>query len=529
METFTNDSSTLRDYLKIIFRYKIVFFILPIAIIIPVFFSFELKMPINQASVEMYVKGKYVADVDYYRTVGSFGSPMELHSELVKSNIVIERVVKALKLYQIPLDYELGYAPSLKAALMKRGIRLQKQALMKMPTEQKQDFLFQKAMGRLSGSISAMPAATGGFFFIIVRDVNPEFAAVLANSVSRSYLIFDIEQQIIELQLKYGEKHPTVIQLQDQIRKLETTLDGKLIPDLEALGPASIKVVRQAKTGSPLDGGNRPLMLVLSFVISIFLSVILSFIFHYVDQTFRSPKDIENFLDIPFLGSIPRRKSKDKIITSDVNPHMNDYIRSYQNLCDQILLLATDSNIKSLLITDSEVSQDSAFIVVNIGTYIAQKTTNKVLIIDADLRKSSVSKIFNISDSQGLCEVIEEKVLFEDALHEFGSKLYILPAGKTRLNPVTILNSSRLSDLIKANAERYELVLINSAGLKDCIDSVLLSSIANGFAVVINEGDVRRQVIIEAMAPLKQKKVNIIGAILNNRRYVIPEIIYKLI
>ena len=98
------------------------------------------------------------------------------------------------------------------------------------------------------------------------------------------------------------------------------------------------------------------LMLALSFVISMFLSVISCFIFNYFDQTFRSPKDIVNFLDIPFLGSIPSRKSKDKILISDTNPHANDYIRSYQNLCAQILLLIKDNKMKSLLITDSEGS-----------------------------------------------------------------------------------------------------------------------------------------------------------------------------
>jgi len=188
-----------------------------------------------------------------------------------------------------------------------------------------------------------------------------------------------------------------------------------------------------------------------------------------------------------------------------------------------------DNNIKSLLITDAEGSQDSAFIVINVGTYIAQRTSNKVLIIDADLRKSSVSEILNISNRQGLNEIIDEKVLFEDVVHNLDSNLYVLPAGKTVLNPVTILDSSIMSDLIKMAEEKYDLVLINAVGVTNFIDSVLLSSITNGFAVVINEGHIRRQVIKEAIAPLKQRNVDIVGAILNNRKYVIPDILYKLV
>ena len=529
METYINDSSTLRDYFKIIFRHKIVFLILPIAIIIPVFFSFELKMPMNQATVKMYVKGRYDAGtVASYKPLG-IESPAEQHTELVNSNVVIERVVKALKLYQIPLDYEQRYAPRFRAALMKPGIDRLRQKLLEMPPEQRQDALFQIAMRRLSANVSAQPEANNNFFTISVQDVNPELAVVLANSVSRSYLIFDIEQQIEEMKLKYGEKHTKIIQLQDYIKQLETTLDGKLIPDLEALGPASIKVVMQAQTGEPVEGPNRTLILVLSFIISMFLSVILSFIFHYADHSFRTPQDIENYLNISCLGSIPRIKSKDKLLTGHDNPHADNYMRSYDNLCNQILLLMKDKNIKSLLITDAEGSHDSAFIVINIGTYIAQRISNKVLIIDADLRKSSVSKILDVSDMQGLSEVIDKRMLFEDAVHNFGPNLFVLPAGGAAQNPVAVLGSSTMSDLIKVAEENYDLVLINSVGIKNLIDSVILSSITNSFAIVINEGHIRRQVIIEAMAPLKQRNVNIVGAILNNRRYVIPDILYKLV
>ena len=128
----------------------------------------------------------------------------------------------------------------------------------------------------------------------------------------------------------------------------------------------------------------------------------------------------------------------------------------------------------------------------------------------------------------GLTDVLEGKVPFENAVQDLGSNLYVLPTSKTVLNPATLLNTSIMSNIIKKAQEQYELVFINGTDLRNFTDTAILSSITDGIAIVINEGKARRQVVKDAIASLEQKKINLIGAILNNRTYVIPEIIYKL-
>ena len=75
--------------------------------------------------------------------------------------------------------------------------------------------------------------------------------------------------------------------------------------------------------------------------------------------------------------------------------------------------------------------------------------------------------------------------------------------------------------------ELYDLVLCSSAGLKSFSDALILSSKVEGIAIVINEGTINRQAAKRLIAPLEQNNINIYGAILNNRTYVIPKIIYK--
>lgn len=530
MEVYSSKETTLRDYLRVIFRYKVVIITVLIITMITILIRLELRTPVYEASVKMLISAQKEIEADYYRGIGvGIRSVIATQVEIVKSKPVIERVVKALGLYQRPLDYEKNFSTGLKTFLIDRRLKKQNLLFEESSPKEKQAFLFGMAISSLSGSISATPIEDTNIFIINVRDFSPVGAAIIANSVSRSYVIFDLEQQIAELQLKYGEKHSTVLQLQDYVKKLQEHLDGKLLPDIEAIGPASVKIIAQAR-GSALVAGrvSKQLTLIISFLMSIFLGILLAFVFDYLDQTFKSPWDVESFLNIPVLCSIPKKKSKDKLLISDANPKTTKYAQSFQNLSDQMYLLMKDKNLKSLLIIDAEGSEETTTVIANLGIYLARKAGHKVLIIDANLRNPSVFTIFNISNNPSLSDVLEEKIPFEDVIQDLGSNLYVLPAGKTESNPVILLDSSMMSEVIKKAKEQYEIVFINCIDLNKFSDAVILSSLADGTVLIVNEGKVRRQVIKNAIAPLEQKKVNIIGVVLNNRTYVIPKIIYNL-
>lgn len=522
--------TTLRDYVRVIFRHKLVIVTAFVTVMATVFVGLELQTPVYEARVKMLVSAQKETEATYYRQLIAprSGSIIFTHSEIVMSNPVIERVVKALGLYQQPLDYERNYSSKLKRVLINWRLKSQNAKLQKLPPEQKQAYLFRMAIENLKQKIKVEPIRDTDIFTISVREFHPVGAAVLANVVSRSYVIFDLEQQLAELQIKYGEKHTAVTQLRNYIEKLTENLDGKPLPDIEAIGPASVKIIEQARVPlAPAMIFSKPLMLNIAFFMSIALGIMLAFGFEYFDQTFKSPQDVETFLNIPFLGSVPKKKSKDKLLIKDTNL-TTEYTKSFQTLSDQIYLLMKDKNLKSLLVTDAEGSEGTAAITANLCTYLTRKAGHKVLIIDADLRLPSVSKIFNISNSLGLTDVLEGKVPFENAVQDLGSNLYVLPTSKTAFNPATLLNTSIMSNIIKKAQEQYELVFINGTDLRNFTDTAILSSIIDGIAIVINEGKARRQVVKDAIASLEAKKINLIGAILNNRTYVIPEIIYKL-
>ena len=121
-------------------------------------------------------------------------------------------------------------------------------------------------------------------FTISVSDFNPVAAAIIANVVSRSYVIFDLEQQMSELQLQYGDKHPIVMQLRDNINKMIQNLSGEPLPAVDAIGPASVKIIEQAQVPLYPTGTSKRIVIFFALIMSLFFGVMLAFGFEYVDQ-----------------------------------------------------------------------------------------------------------------------------------------------------------------------------------------------------------------------------------------------------
>ena len=81
-------------------------------------------------------------------------------------------------------------------------------------------------------------------------------------------------------------------------------------------------------------------------------------------------------------------------------------------------------------------------------------------------------------------------------------------------------------DLVRHSKEKFDIVLVDCSPLSNFRDVVFLSSAIDGLVLVVNEGKTRRQAVKVAVDQLLEKKINVLGAILNNRSYVIPKAIY---
>lgn len=533
MPSDLHNYSTLRDYFKVLFKHKPVILTTIIVIVITVYVNLSFVTPSFIASVKMMKEGEKSDAAEYYKEFRMSSRALS-DVELVTSNPVVEKTVKALRLYDRALDYEKKFASPLKSYVISDRVNNLKNQIETISPEQRRQMLYMNAVKQLKSNINVEQVKDTNMFTISVSDFDPSSAILIANVLSRAYMIYDLERQLAENLLKYGEKHSITYQIKDKISELEQYLDGRPLTDIEAIGPASVKIIEQAKEAVPVQVYNKRMLLALTVVLSVVMGFIFAFGIEYIDQTIKSPRDIETFLGIPFLGSLPRIKGKKKLLVSKTNFHSFNQYQFYQNLTDQLHLLIKDGKLKSILITDVESSDETAMVIANIGLCLANNTNhnsngdkqNKVLLIDANLRSPFMFSVFNVSNSPGLTDSIEGKVSVNEIIKNISSNLYLITAGDTELNPSTILSSAKLSEIIQTLKDHFELILLSGADLKNYTDTVMFSSNIDAYILIVNDGKVKRQVLKYAISPLEQKKANIIGVILNNRRMAIPKVIY---
>lgn len=515
---------SFRDYVRVIFRHKGViittFFIMFMGAII----GLELKTPVYKAQVTMLISAQKQTDAPYYTRLSGQQIQELTPSGIVNSNPVVKRAVNVLKLYERPPDYEMQYCSPLKVRLIdlkRKMIRSDRNA-----TVSEEYYRFRMAVESLKRNIDVKPIRDSNLFGIIVSDFCPKAAAEIANVVSRSYVIFDLEQQLAETHLQYGEKHPMVVQLKNNIDKMVNNLHGKILPDIEAIGPATVKIIEQAEVPLEPSGTGKIIPLFLATFMAPFTGIILAFALEYIDHTIKSPQDITTYLDLPLLGSIPRNGYKKNGFVKVVKKPTT-YTQFYQKLSDNLCLLIKDKGIKSLLITASSPWEGSASIIANLGNYLPYTADQKAIIIDANLKASVLNKIFSISDKAGLADLLEQKIPFERAIHDISPNLSVLPAGDTKIDPALLLESDRMGDVIRIAKEKYGLVFVYYSNLMNLRDICILSSYLDGVMLVVSEGKTRLHALKSLIEPLREKKVNLIGTVLSNRTFPIPKIIYK--
>lgn len=526
MEKSNISNFTFRDFIQPLFRQKLVILI-TFSIIIPItYIGLLFQTPIYEAKVLIHIKGVSQIAASTYEGIGGWRVHMT-QMALVKSNPVIKRAVKSLELDKRPLDYEKKFCHPLKRYYIDFQLRKEKKRLSSLSEVERNHFVLWKAVGELKKNIETSLEPNTDLFVILVRDYDPQKAIEIANVVSRSYTIYDLQQQLAELTLKYGDLHPTVQQLQDNIQKMTSNLTGKEISDIDSIGTASVKIIEQASTSYIPVGRPKLIVLIIGIIASCFVGLALAFLFDMLNDTFKSPNEIVQFLNIPTLGSIPKRRLIDRQFIKDISA-VSSYSAFYNDLADQINIFMKVQNLKTLLLT--AVSQQSVnnTVAANLGFCLSFNTDIKTLVIDANIAKPTFHKLFKIEETKGFANIFDETNLdLNTIIHTINDNFHIMQSGIISENSTGLMIESKIKPLIKKLKNMYDGVIIDCTNVKKISDIAMFSTSVDGVILIVNESKDHIQVSRSVLHTLKLNKANIIGGILNNRTFPIPNWLYK--
>ncbi|RME77018.1 MAG: polysaccharide biosynthesis tyrosine autokinase [Chloroflexi bacterium] len=407
----------------------------------------------------------------------------------------------------------------------------------------------------LGGQVSAFHPSQSQFLSVTVQDTSPERAAVIADEIARQLILQSptspqnkarqeragfVQAQLDDLERRIQDAQAEVKKLEAE---LETAFSARQIRDLQSDiaswqslinewqrtytnlldflqggdSPNYLSVVEPAVVPDTPISPNIPQNVMLAAATGFLLALGAAFMLEYIDSTIKTSDDLSPSLGLTPLGSIARIKGKgyaDRLVTLH-NP-FSAASEAYRVLRSNIQFMAGEQPPKTIMLTSTTPEEGKSLTAANLSVVMAQADF-KTILVDADLRKPSIHKIFEISNSQGLSDLISNPDMEPEAVLQDTTvkNLRVLTSGPLPPNPAEKLSSQRMSQLVHLLEETADVVIFDTTPVMAVTDAAVLANRVDGVILVIRSGRIPRATLKKAVARLKQIRANILGAIVN--------------
>jgi capsular exopolysaccharide synthesis family protein len=253
------------------------------------------------------------------------------------------------------------------------------------------------------------------------------------------------------------------------------------------------------------------------------LGVGIAFLLELSDQTLKGPEDIERFFPgLAFLGWVPQvgknfKKRMERIV--DINPS-NPISERYRFIRTSILLAASKQSTITLIVTSTGEGEGKTTLATNLAISLAKLENNKVILIDGDMRKPRMENIFSLKDegekSKGLMQYLMGKAERSEILHATDiPNLAVIPAGGTPTNPIDLLLSKRMEELLEWCKQQNYHVILDAPPVLVVADAMALAPRFDaGTVFVVSSGETSRCAAKEAIQCLLENRLKIVGIVI---------------
>ncbi len=263
----------------------------------------------------------------------------------------------------------------------------------------------------------------------------------------------------------------------------------------------------------------KKLIIVLSFVASIMFGIVLAFLMEALNNTIKTASDVENKLYSTMLGLLPllakKKGAENQSYSAYINDSKSPYAESVRTIRTGVVLSALDNPHKILCCTSSIPGEGKTSLAINLATSIGQM--EKVLLIDADMRKPSIAKAFGLSGKlDGLSNLVAGTSKLEECIHRAeANNIDIMTAGTIPPNPLDLLASKRFAKVLAALESHYDRIVIDTAPVQAVSDSLVLAQHVGAMIYVVKSDSTNIHQIKAGLKRLKEVNAPVIGIVLN--------------
>jgi succinoglycan biosynthesis transport protein ExoP len=359
------------------------------------------------------------------------------------------------------------------------------------------------------------------------------------------------EQQKHEA-MKFNANAATWTDLRAQIEGKRTLLDQltkrlnetEVTSRLRGVNSSNIYWVDHAEVGIPFNVMMKR-NLQSAFPLGVILGLAAIFFLEYMDRSIKTPEELERVTHFASLGVIPSATSVNRhdysyqysygssksepklraVEDEDDEPQQVELIPFRQTRSPiseayrafrTSLLLASASSPKVIVITSTFAREGKTTTSVNLATVLAQMG-KPVVLIDADLRRPRLQKVFRDKMNLGLVNYLVANIPLDDVMQTTEvPNLSVILAGPTPPNPSELLASDRMKHLIQEMRSRYAYVIFDSPPVMAVTDAIVLAANADGVVLTVHGGQTPRELVQRAAERLRQSNIPVLGALLNN-------------
>jgi capsular exopolysaccharide synthesis family protein len=334
----------------------------------------------------------------------------------------------------------------------------------------------------LAESVEASVPADTVILEIAATDPDPARAAQIANAVGQ------------ELAKAAGDLSP---QKQDGTKPVQaTTIAAAVMPGQ----PSSPKI---------------PQNLGIGMILGLLLGIGLAVMRHVLDTRVRTEDDVRSLTDSPVLGVVAYDQdvpSHPLILRDRPQAAPSEAVR---RLRTNLQFIDFANRPKSIVISSSIQNEGKSTIAINLAVSLAD-AGNRVILVDADLRRPSIAEHVGIEGEVGLTTVLIGRADVKDVVQPLGtSSLDLLPAGQIPPNPSELLGSAAMASLLERLSASYDMVLLDSAPLLPVTDAVVLSKLAGGALLVVGADRTHRPQLRQSLDSLDTAGVHLFGLVMN--------------
>jgi len=463
--------------------------------------------PTYRASTTLLINQATDPDVTYSSILTS-ERLAKTYRELLKKRPILEEVIASLSLNMTPIEL----AKRVEVKLV------QDTQLIELSVEDSDPWLAAEIANKISEVfIRQNEAMQLGRFASSKENLTKQLAAIEKDMEATQQAIGALEDsESIADQAELARLQSILVQYHNSY--------SSLIKSYEEIRLAEARAINNVIVAEPAEVPDRPvkprklLNTLLAIVVGCMSAVSVAFLIEYLDDTVKTAEDVEKVMGLTTVGVItrifPLKEPGDALITT-AHPR-SPISEAYRVLRTNLQFSGLSNPATTLLVTSAGPLEGKTTTVANLGVAMAQ-AGKRVILVDADLRRPTLHKMFDLPNAVGLTTIFtRDKLDIEEALSPTGvDGLRVLTSGPLPPNPSELLGSQRMESIIERLKDNADVILFDSPPVLVAADASVLAAKVAGVLLVVDSGRVRSDICRKGKEALVQVGANILGVVLN--------------